>query len=202
MRVIGITGGVGSGKSHVAHRLQEMSGAKLLIADELGHVVMEKGKPAYDRIVEYFGDGILADGGEIDRAALAETVFQSDTAREALNQIIHPAVLQYIERFITERKEMDGLILLETALLYESGCERFCDEVWFVSVPQEERIRRLQRDRGYSASKAQAIMASQLSEEEFRVRADRVIDNAGDKDMLEEILRNMARDACSAGNHL
>lgn len=192
MRVIGITGGVGSGKSYVAHRLQELSGAKLLIADELGHVVMEQGKPAYDRIVEHFGDGILADGGEIDRAALAETVFQSDTAREALNQIIHPAVLRYIERFITERKEMDGLILLETALLYESGCERFCDEVWFVSVPQEERIRRLQRDRGYSASKAQAIMASQLSEEEFRERADRVIDNAGDKDMLEGILQNMA----------
>lgn len=189
MRVIGITGGVGSGKSYVAHRLQELSGAGLLIADELGHVVMEQGRPAYDNIVDYFGDGILGNDGAIDRKVLAEKIFYNDTAREALNRIIHPAVLHHIEHFIRERQQLAGFLLLETALLYESGCERFCDEVWFVSAPQEERIRRLQRDRGYSVSKAQAIIASQLPEEEFRTRADRIIDNAGDKDALEQILQ-------------
>lgn len=193
MRVIGITGGVGSGKSYVARRLQALSGAELLIADELGHIVMQQGKPAYDKIVAYFGDGIVGHDGEIDRHALAEMVFQSDTAREALNQMIHPAVLQYMERFIAKRKQTDGIILLETALLYESGCERFCNEVWFVSVPQEERVRRLRSDRGYTVSKAQAIMASQLSEEEFSKRADRVIDNAGDKDLLEQTIQSLAK---------
>ena len=193
MRVIGITGGVGSGKSYVARRLQELSGAELLIADELGHIVMEQGKPAYERILAYFGDDIVGSDGEIDRQALAELVFQSDAAREALNQMIHPAVLQYMEQFIVKRQEIDGFILLETALLYESGCERFCDEVWFVSVPQEKRIHRLQRDRGYSISKAQAIIASQMPEEEFKKRADQVIDNAGDKDALERTIQSLAR---------
>lgn len=193
MRVIGITGGVGSGKSYIARRLRDMSGARLLLADELGHVVMEQGKPAYQQIVDCFGEGILGANGEINRDALAETVFQEEAARETLNGIVHPAVLQYIERFIQERQSQQGSILLETALMYESGCEKFCEEVWFVSVPQEERIYRLQRDRGYSEEKTRAIMASQMSDDEFLRRAARVIDNAGDLAALETSLQSLAR---------
>ena len=96
MYVIGITGGVGSGKSYAAHRLQEKLGATLLIADELGHVVMEPGRSAYCQIVEHFGQNIVSSDGSIDRAALAEIVFSDARARDWLNQVIHPAVIEYI----------------------------------------------------------------------------------------------------------
>ena len=148
MRVIGITGGVGSGKSYVAHRLQELLGAELLITDELGHTVMEPGNLAYRQIIDVFGEEILGEDERIDREALAKIIFGDSEARERLNAIIHPAVMEYVEQYIRERKDREGIILLETAIMYETGCDRLCDEVWLVSVPCEERIRRLQRDRG------------------------------------------------------
>ena len=139
MYVIGITGGVGSGKSYAAHRLQEKLGATLLIADELGHVVMEPGRSAYCQIVEHFGQNIVSSDGSIDRAALAEIVFSDVRARDWLNQVIHPAVIEYIRDTIRQNRTRSGILLIETALMYETGCDRLCDEVWLVYVPEEER---------------------------------------------------------------
>ena len=118
MYVIGITGGVGSGKSYAAHRLQEKLGATLLIADELGHVVMEPGRSAYCQIVEHFGQNIVSLDGSIDRAALAEIVFSDARARDWLNQVIHPAVIEYIRDTIRQNRTRSGILLIETALMY------------------------------------------------------------------------------------
>lgn len=192
MEVIGITGGVGSGKSYVARRLGELLQAELLITDELGHLVMEPGGQAYDRIVALFGNQILNEQQKIDRKTLADIVFADEERRTQLNEIIHPAVLRYIEEYLEERKERQGIVLLETALMYETGCDRFCDRIWVVEVDDEQRIERLQRDRGYSIQKAEAIIASQMSADAYREKADLRIANHGSKEQLEEILQEIA----------
>lgn len=188
MYVIGITGGVGSGKSYAARRLQEKLGATLLIADELGHVVMEPGRSAYRQIIEHFGDDIVSPDGSIDRTALAAVVFADAKARDWLNQVIHPAVLEYIRDTIDNNRTRSGILLLETALMYETGCDSLCDEVWLVYVPEEERIQRLASDRGYSEQKSKAIIQSQLSETLLREKVQRIIPNDGTKEDLERTL--------------
>lgn len=188
MYVIGITGGVGSGKSYAAYRLQEKLGATLLIADELGHVVMEPGRSAYCQIVEHFGQNIVSSDGSIDRAALAEIVFSDARARDWLNQVIHPAVIEYIRDTIRQNRTRSGILLIETALMYETGCDSLCDEVWLVYVPEEERIRRLASDRGYSEQKSKAIIQSQISETLLREKVQRIVPNDGTKEDLERAL--------------
>lgn len=194
MWVIGLTGGVGSGKSYVAHRLQELYGMELLIADELGHVAMEPGTLSFDRIVARFGADVVMADGRLDRKRLADLIFQDPQALEDMNGIVHPAVKEYLAEFINERQELPGTILLENAILYETGCDAFCDEVWYVSVPEEIRMKRLMTDRGYSEEKSCAIIASQQPESFFRERADRIIDNAGDRQELEKTLESLLSD--------
>ncbi len=191
MRVIGLTGGVGSGKSYVAHRLQELYGMELLIADELGHVAMEAGTDSYDRIVARFGADVVMTDGSLDRQRLADIIFHDPQALADMNAIVHPAVKEYLADYINKRQELPGTILLENAILYETGCDVFCDEVWYVSVPEEIRIRRLMSDRGYTEEKSRAMIASQQPESFFQERADRIIDNAGDRQALERELETM-----------
>lgn len=189
MRVIGITGGVGSGKSYVAHRLRELYQAELLVADDLGHVAMEPGTEGYRQIIARFGAGLVMADQTLDRKELAQIIFQDEKALRDMNAIVHPIVKQYIEDYIKMRKEKSGTILLETALMYETGCDAFCDEVWYVFVPVETRVRRLQEDRGYSKEKSRSIIAKQRPEDFFRERADRLIDNSGGKQELEVVLQ-------------
>ena len=191
MHVIGLTGGVGSGKSYVAHRLSEMYDAKLLIADELGHVVMSKGTACYNRIVELFGTEILEKDGEIDRKKMAEVIFGDVSRRKLLNDIVHPEVIEYIKHFIDERKAKDGIIILETAIMYESGCDRFCDEVWYVYVPAKVRIKRLSDNRGYTEEKSESIIANQKADDFFLSKADKIIRNDGSFEDLENELHNI-----------
>lgn len=197
MRVIGLTGGVGSGKSYVAHRLQELYGMELLIADELGHVAMEPGTDSFDRIVERFGADMVMDDGRLDRKRLADLIFHDSQALVDMNGIVHPAVKEYLADFINMRRELPGTILLENAILYETGCDVFCDEVWYVSVPEEIRIRRLMEDRGYNEEKSRAIIASQQPESFFQKKADRIIDNAGDRADLEKELKTLHLGSCN-----
>lgn len=191
MRVIGLTGGVGSGKSYVAHRLQELYGMELLIADELGHVAMEPGTDSFDRIVARFGADLVMEDGRLDRKGLADIIFHDPQALTDMNGIVHPAVKEYLADFISKRQELSGTILLENAILYETGCDAFCDEVWYVSAPEEIRIRRLMADRGYTEDKSRAIIVSQQPESFFRERADRIIDNAGSRQELKKQLETM-----------
>lgn len=196
MRVIGLTGGVGSGKSLAAELLREMTGGELLIADHLGHVAMEKGTSGYREILEAFGEEILSSDGQIDRKKLGELVFQDGEKLERLNGIVHPIVVRYLEERIAARRGEDGIMVLESAILFETGCHGLCDEIWYVWVPEQVRLQRLRESRGYSEEKCRAIMAEQMGEEEFRSRCHKVIRNDGGVEDLRRRLENALVD-CS-----
>lgn len=194
MKVIGITGGVGSGKSEVLGILERDFGAELLIADEIAHQVMEPGMPAYRRIVEALGTDFLSEDGSIDRKALAKRLFGDGEALGTVNSIVHPTVWQAIEEGIRcSRKE---LVIVEAALFDEEHNGLF-DQVWYIFTSEENRISRLMKSRGYSREKCLDIMRSQKSESEFRAMADRVIDNnktvADVKRQIETILKEEAK---------
>lgn len=188
MRVIGLTGGVGSGKSLAAELVREMTGGELLIADQLGHVAMERGTSGYREILEVFGEEILSSDGQIDRKKLGELVFRDGDKLERLNRIVHPIVIRHLEERIAARREEAGIVVLESAILFETGCHRLCDEIWYVWVPEQVRMRRLRESRGYSEEKSLAIMAEQMGEEEFRSRCHKVIRNDGS---MEELRRRL-----------
>ena len=191
-RVIGITGGVGSGKSTALMLLKEKYDAYICTADELGHRAMDQGTGAYIQIVKQFGPDILACNGEINRNALADIVYHDEGRLHCLNRIIHP----YVKREI--RKQMERcparLFVLETAILFETGCDRLCDEVWGVIAGDEIRIARLMESRGYSREKAESIMRQQMGSGELAERCDVVLVNDGDRqellDQLENVLEN------------
>lgn len=188
MYVIGITGGVGSGKTQAACMLKKIANADLLIADELGHVAMEKGSAGYQKIVEAFGTEILDDAKEICRPSLAQIVFQNEEKRTLLNQIIHPQVKAYIQQYVDDRKEKEGILILENAIMFETGCDAFCDEIWYIAVSEQTRMERLYQNRGYSNEKSQAIMESQQSEAFFQEKCDKIIDNNATLEQLEQNL--------------
>ncbi|MBO5483821.1 MAG: dephospho-CoA kinase [Lachnospiraceae bacterium] len=189
MKVIGLTGGVGSGKSLAAQILKEECRAELLIADDLGHLAMEPGTEGYRQIIERFGRQILNQDGLVDHEALSLVIFRDEQARTDLNGIIHPAVLEYIKKYIQERKSLDGMIILESAILFETGCDRFCDQIWYVHVSDEIRRERLADNRGYTIEKTESIMSKQLSVQEFYSRCDVVVENDGTKEDLTEQIR-------------
>lgn len=196
MRVIGLTGGVGSGKSFVAQMMEEEclaqgSRAELLLADEIGHLVMEPGRECHMQITDRYGREILGRDGRIDRGMLAEKIFGDEQERQALNAIVHPAVIRYMEEYIGCRREQEGIIVLESAILFEASCDRLCDIVWYVRVPEQIRRARLRESRGYSEEKISAIMQRQLSEEEFIRRSDDVIDNSTSPEQLRDTVRQM-----------
>lgn len=193
MYVIGLTGGVGSGKTVAADILAGIADAEVLIADELGHRVMKKGEPGYQKIAACFGSGILDENGEISRNKLSSLVFSEETALTKLNGIIHPAVKAYLEEYIGERREKAGYLVLETALMFETGCDLLCDEVWYIYVPSAIRRERLASGRGYSEQKSNGIMRKQFSEEEFFRRSDCAIPNDGSLSDLERRLREQLR---------
>lgn len=194
MYVIGLTGGVGSGKTVVAHKFAEITGAHVLLADELGHLVMEKGEKGYLEIVRVFGKEILDEEEKISREALAGIVFTDEGQLQKLNQIIHPAVKEYIQDYVEEHRAEEGFLVLETAIMFETGCDTLCDEVWYVYVPEEIRMERLAKNRGYSREKSQSIMKQQLSEREFRRRCKQTVCNDGNLEMLEQNLRQLISD--------
>lgn len=183
MRIIGVTGGIGAGKSTVLNILKDSFDAGIIVADELGHLAMEKDSPTYQEMVEAFGDGILDEDKEIDRGVLAGILFSSDELLEKQNSIVHPFVKKKRDELI-EIYEAEGknLIIIESAILFEAGIDAECDEIWYVSADKDVRIDRLMRDRGYSRAKSEMIMAKQHDEEEYKSRCSLVIYNNGSID--------------------
>ncbi len=180
--VIGITGGVGCGKSTVLHILKQNFHCYTIEADKVGHLVMQKGTTAYQQIVSTFGNEILDTDLEIDRKRLAGIVFQDREKLKKLNQIVHPAVKNYIKNEIEQviHLKSHAIIILEAALLIEENYPEFCDEVWYIYTDEQERIRRLKESRGYTEEKIRKIMENQLGEEEFLKNCDKKIDNSHD----------------------
>ncbi|MCI5952172.1 MAG: dephospho-CoA kinase [Anaerostipes sp.] len=194
MKVIGVTGGVGSGKSVILSILEKEYGAQTILADLVAHDLMEPGAKSYMEIVETFGDSILQEDGAIDRQKLGSIVFADEKKLEQLNGITHPNVKEEIKRRIAKirKKGEASMIVLEAALLIESGYEDIYDELWYIYVNRETRYERLKEGRGYTREKTDSIMNNQLSEEEFRAHAQVIIDNSYDieqtKKQIHEIL--------------
>lgn len=185
MKILGITGGVGAGKSTILAYLQKQYGARVILADEAGHMVQEPGKPCYEKIVEQFGEEILEKtepGSRIDRQKLGAIVYANPEKLEILNQIVHPAVKTHILSEIEKERQKGEVpfVTIEAALLLEDHYEQFCDEIWYVYAEEAVRAERLAAGRGYSAKKTESIMKNQMKDAEFRSRCDFVIDNSSD----------------------
>lgn len=191
--IIGITGGIGSGKSTILNYLKDKYGYEIIETDRLGHEIMEPGTKAYDEIVRTFGDGIIDGDRKIDRKKLGNIVFGNEEKLKILNKITHEAVIDEIKNIIDRKKKEEGKenFIVETALMYESGCDRMCDKVWYVYANRDARVKRLMESRDLSEEKIENIMARQLDEDEFIKRADACIDNSGDIDKTHEQLEKL-----------
>lgn len=185
MRVIGVTGGVGAGKSRVLELLKEEYQAQIIQADLVAKELEAPGQPGYERLVETFGRGILSEDGTIDRAAFAGLIFSDEEALFQVNAIIHPMTWQAVKDQVAESKAR--LIAVEAAL-FDARSREICEELWFVDTSQENRIRRLLKSRGYSRERSLSIMENQPDREAFLVLADRVIDNNG---TVEDVRRQI-----------
>lgn len=181
MKVIGITGGVGSGKSKILQELKDKYNAYIIETDKLAHELMEPGKEAYIGIVNQFGEEVLAKEKPypIDRTKLGNIVFNDKEKLALLNQIVHPAVKNNIISQINEKRSTGSckLFVIEAALLIQDGYKSICDEIWTVYVEQEERIKRLMKQRGYTREKCISMFNSQDSEDFYKANSDFVINN-------------------------
>ena len=179
MKVYGITGGAGTGKSEVIKMLQENFGGCVIMSDEVARELMQKGNISYQLIVEYFGGDILMDDGEIDRKKLADHVFNNKEALEKLNSMTHPYVKDEIRKLIAEA-EASGecrFVALESAILLECGYEDICDEFWYVYTKPEIRRQRMKETRNYSDEKVDSVMRNQQPDEVFFEQCSFVIKN-------------------------
>ncbi len=182
MKVLGITGGVGAGKSTVLTYLSEKYHARVIQADQVAHLLQEPGQVCYEQMIEYFGREILNEDQSISREKLGGQVFSDPEKLAALNAMIHPQVKEYIKKEIQKEQEKGEVpfVVVEAALLLEDHYEVICDEIWYVHTADEIRKERLMASRGYSEKKVQEIMKNQLLEEMFRKGSQFVVDNSGD----------------------
>ena len=193
MKVIGITGGVGCGKSAVLAFLETEYAAVVTQLDEVAKQLQKRGQECFEQIVAQFGTDILRDDGELDRNRLAETVFQDSERLLKLNAIVHPKVKAWVKEDI-EQKRRDGvdLYVIEAALLPTAGYESICDEMWYIYAEEPVRRRRLKESRGYTDEKITQMIASQPTERMFRESCDHVIENSGilenTKEQIGELL--------------
>ncbi|MCI7492960.1 MAG: dephospho-CoA kinase [Lachnobacterium sp.] len=182
MKFIGITGGVGAGKSEILSYLGKKTGVRVMLADEIAHELMEAGTDCYKCLRQTFNDeDIWNSDGSFNREKLAKVIFSNKLKRDIMNSIVHPAVKEYVIRqqeYEKERGEL-SLLVLEAALLIEEHYDKICDELWYIYTSEENRRDRLKASRGYSDEKIDNIFKSQLSEEEYRKYCAVVIDNNG-----------------------
>lgn len=188
--VLGITGGVGCGKSTLLSMLEKKKGAKVILADNLGHEVMEPGTECYEQIVTLLGSSILDEKGHIKREKMAQIIYGDDEKRRQVNEIVHPSVKKEIKERI-RMWQAEPLVVVETALMFESGCDAYCDEVWGIFTDPEIRIDRLSKSRGYSREKSLSIMQKQMSYEELKQKCSQVLFNDEDPDKLWEQIKEL-----------
>jgi dephospho-CoA kinase len=178
VKLIGLTGGVGSGKSTVATMLREL-GAVVVDADEASHAVYEPGTPGFEAVVGEFGDYYVSDG-HIDRQRLGELIFKDAASRRRLNAIVHPLVRDWMAaRTIEAVEKGTQVVIQDVPLLFENGLEPLFSSVVLVYVPEEMQLARLVEGRGFTPERARAVIATQVPIEEKRRRAHIVIDNSG-----------------------
>lgn len=203
VRILGITGNVGCGKSTVLEYMHRRWNARILELDRVAADLQKKGAPCYGPMLELLGEDVLLPDREFDRARVAEKVFSDRALLDGINEIVHPAVREHVERVIHEMRceetedvpEAGRLLVIEAALLYEDRYELICDEIWYIHTDAQIRALRLKESRGYTDEKIRAIMAAQKDEAFFRERADAVIDNTDDDlaSAREQVDREMKR---------
>ena len=193
MITIGVTGGVGAGKSEILRYLDNNYSCRILMSDNAAKELEAPGGTLYEPLVRLLeeadiGDGsygpLLLENGEIDKKEMAARIFSDAQLLTKINELVHPAVNEYIREEI-EREKKSGekeFFILESALLIENGYDRILDSMWYIYCEESVRSVRLKASRGYSDEKIRSIMMSQVSEDVFRSHCDTVIDNTGDFD--------------------
>lgn len=193
MRFIGITGGVGAGKSQVLSILEEMCNCRIVYADELAASLMlpesdnEESLLGGSSVLSYIAElkwptSVVDDEGYLDRSLMAKYMYADPTLRQAVDDIVHPAVREAVLEMVAEEKHKDEVdyFFLEAALLIEAGYKGVCDELWYIYADDSVRRSRLKESRKYSDERITGMFEAQLSDEEFRRYCDVVIDNSGD----------------------
>jgi len=179
MKVIGLTGGIGSGKSTVSRMLRGL-GAKIIDADQVAREVVEKGKPALKEIADTFGDETLHEDGTLNRKKLGSIIFSDEEKRLKLNDITHPRIIEAINKKIAKCKsdKCTDLLVLDCALLFEMDMEDLVEESWLVSLDRDTQIKRIMSRDAMTQIDAENRVNSQMSLEEKARRATRIIDNS------------------------
>jgi dephospho-CoA kinase len=189
MKVLGITGGVGAGKSRILHYIEETYHAHLCLLDEVARDLQQPGQKCFDEMVAAFGEEILQENGTINRKALASLVFSDSKKLCQLNAIVHPSVRAFVEADIA-KKRSDGcpFYVMESALLHQADFSGLCDEVWCISASASVREQRLKESRGYSPLQIQQMMQAQFEDAQYRSVCDVVIENNGEfEDTIRQI---------------
>jgi dephospho-CoA kinase len=180
MLTVGLTGGIGSGKSTVAKILAEL-GAPSFDADKVGHDIYSPGGPAYQDVIAAFGPTIVAPDGTIDRKKLGPIVFADPAQLKRLESIVHPRMFERMRGMVAQMRG-DGVkapIVIEAAILIEAKWQPLFDEIWLVMAPRERVIERVELERGLKREQTEARIKAQLSDDERRKHSSLVIDNSG-----------------------
>jgi dephospho-CoA kinase len=195
VKPLGLTGGIGSGKSMVASMFIQL-GADVIDADRLARDVVEPGQPALEEIAAAFGEDILLPDGRLDRGRLGRIIFADPVARARLNAITHPRIRERMDAEITARRSRPGVLIVDIPLLYENDRTRAVETVIVVWVDPKTQLRRLQERDGLSVAEARQRIAAQMPLDEKRARADVVIDNSGSREntrrQVEAVYRRYA----------
>lgn len=193
-KIVGITGGVGAGKSSVLGILKDTFGARVILADLVAHDLMEPGMEGLERVKEALGTSFIREDGSVDRKTLAEIIFNDKSALEKMNSMIHPMVWETIEKEALSCTE--SLVIVEAAV-FDTAPAGLFDEMWYVYTTKENRIVRLMESRGYTKEKCESIIEKQDSEEQYRKRCGRVIDNNGtEEETREQIKEILGHEIC------
>ena len=191
MKIIGLTGGIGSGKSTAAKILAEF-GAKVIDADKVAHEVFNPGTEGLQVVVETFGEGVLDSNGEIDRKKLGEIVFRDSSALATLNEIIPPRAYELTKSQLEEfRKQGVEVVILEVILLVEAGWDHLVDEIWVTVSSEDTVVKRLQESRGLTKEEILTRIHAQTPNEERIKYADVVIENDGSHEELKKKLSEL-----------
>ncbi len=185
MLIIGLTGGIGSGKSTVSEYLSKNMGLTIIDADQIARDVTRPGQETLLKLREAFGSEIINDDGTLDRRKLAGIAFQSDEKKKLLEKITHSAIREEINcRLRTSAAKHENAVVLDVPLLMESGIDGLCDIVWVVTTAKDVRIERISARDGITKEEINARINAQISDRERFARADEIIDNSGDKEAL------------------
>lgn len=194
MKFIGITGGVGAGKTEILNYIRKHYKCEIYLADRVAEQLQEPGTDCFNAMVELLGEEIKTPEGRLDRKQMAERIFADPELLEKVNGIVHPAVKVFLlERLESAKASGETeLFFVEAALLIEAGYRALVDELWYIYADETVRRQRLEQERGYSPEKTAQIMARQLQEEKFRENCDFVIDNSGSlKESYKQIDRKL-----------